>query len=138
MTASSAVLDYIAALQTALAALTAQLVAVERVGRPGVLAGKTAGGDYVREGDLSGIGTFSLHGVGCLVEFDDETLVDFDWNADGAVVFDAWRVRRFCRSRGAVDLDEAAIVQACRQLVADGRLADEGQGWFRLQGGDQT
>jgi len=138
MTASSAVLDYLAALTTALVALKRQLVAVERVGRPGVLSGKTASGEYVRGGVLAGVGTFDLHGMGCLVEFDDESLVDFDWNANGAVVFDAWRVRRFCRSRGTVDFDDAAIVQACRQLVADGRVAEEGQGWFRVLDGDQT
>lgn len=70
--------------------------------------------------------------MGCLVEFDNEALIDFDWDAQGAVIFDAWRVRKFGRSTKSDDFEDAAIAQACRELVLDGRLVEENQGWFRI------
>ncbi len=101
MTPFNLVADYIDALRTVIVALRMHLSGVERVGRPGILAGKTHEGEYQRRGSIPGVGKFAFHGIGCLVIQEDESIVDFDWDPMGHEIFDAWRIRRFAQSRGS-------------------------------------
>lgn len=133
MTPLNLATDYTNALRTVVAALKRYFSGVERVGRPGVLAGKTHEGEYKRGGTIPGVGEFSFYGIGCLVVQEDESLVDFDWDPMGHEIFDVSRIRRFARSRGIADGDVSTLLHACRQLAEDGLLIEAPLGWFRLQ-----
>ena len=121
---------YLAALADVIVALHLAVPWVGRVGSPGVLMGRTIAGEYVREGVLPTLGEFSFHGVGCLVERLDGGLIDFDWDAGGRVVFDPYRVRRFGRSLGVLDLEEIDLLHECQLLVDEGKLLASSEGWF--------
>lgn len=77
-------------------------------------------------------GEFEVHGQGCLVEFATGELIDFDWDESGWEVFDAWRLRRYARSCGCSESDEA-LVEAARSLVGD-ELVEVRLGWFAVNG----
>ena len=110
--------------------LKQQLPWIGRVGTPGMLMGRTTNGNYVRSGTLSGIGEFSMHGMGCLVERRDGALIDFSWDGRGRVVFDGYRLRRFGRSIGAAEIDEQPLAAVCNELAEDGRLIVMEHGLF--------
>lgn len=118
VTARELVVAYLSALAMAVAELRAAFPWIGRVGSPGLLVGRTVDGLYERTRIVEGVGEFSFHGIGCLLERADGALVDFDWDSDGREVFDPYRIRRFGRSLGSV-CDESALRDACRELVAD-------------------
>lgn len=124
--------EYISALRSVTGSLHEHLTGVERIGRPGVLAGRRPDGEYVRSGSVPGLGEFAFHGMGCRIERADGALIDFDWDPEGREVFDAWRIRKFGRSTGGIDVAETALLQACRELVEQGELVEDSPGWFRL------
>lgn len=90
--------------------------------------------EAARSGRLDDWGTFHLHGVGCLIELGTGEEVDVGWDTEGRPVFDGWRLRRFARSAGEEWLSQEALVEAARQLVANGVLDETPDGWFRLPG----
>lgn len=132
MTPHEVVLAYAESVKGAAFALRRAIPWVGRVGSPGMLMGRTVAGDYLREGNVPGLGSFSLHGAGCLVQRLDGGLIDFDWDQCGREVFDPYRIRRFGRSIGAAGLSERQLRDECRGLVRDGVLEEAVEGWFAL------
>jgi len=121
MAARELVVSYLSALAVAVVELRRAFPWMGRVGSPGLLVGRTVDGLYERTRLVEGVGEFSFHGIGCLLERADGALVDFDWDSDGREVFDPYRIRRFGRSIDSV-FDERALRDACRELVAEGLL----------------
>ncbi|MFB9903771.1 DUF6896 domain-containing protein [Allokutzneria oryzae] len=75
------------------------------------------------------------HGIGvlCLTSAGEE--VDFDFEVDGAIVFDAWRVAWYCESVSrACDVGKDEIDQAMQQLVWVKVLVEARPGWYALVG----
>lgn len=84
-----------------------------------------------REGDLSPSGVltdgvnYHLHGVGCVVEYQDFD-VDFDFATRDKVGFDAWRLWMFAKQfpERYPDYQERSAIQAgIDSIVADGKAA---------------
>lgn len=94
-------------------------------------------GRRVREGSLEGIGEFRIHGTGCRFELATGEIVDFDWDAEGREVFDAWRLMMYARSRGIQSESEDSLRDAARGMVG---LTEFRPGWFALAlaGGRET
>ncbi len=88
------------------ALLAAVSVGVRRSGPTEPLTAATNSGKRVREGTIAGLGSFHLHGIGCRFELEGGEDVDFDWDTNGDVVFDAWRLRSFASSIGHEGINE--------------------------------
>lgn len=93
-------------------------------------------GRRVRDGEVAGLGSFHLHGVGCRFELDGGEDVDFDWDAEGNVVFDGWRLRSFAQSVGVDSLEVTDFDSSARSLVSRGLLQERRPGWFSISGLD--
>lgn len=133
MTAPADVVStFIAKLEMSLWHLRGHTIGVERSSSSAPLIATTRSGETARTGRLDDWGTFHLHGVGCLIELDTGEEVDFDWDAEGRPIFDGWRLRQFARSAGEERFSTDSLVEAARQLVAKGVLAETPDGWFRL------
>lgn len=65
----------------------------------------------VRSGSLGDLGTFHVHGMGCLFELHSGADVDVNWDSDGRAVFDSWRVLMYARSLGD-DLNDQEALRA--------------------------
>ena len=129
MTEQDVVADFSVRLRECVSSIHAQFAATSRIAATEPLKLLPRGGGVaVREGRLEGLGTFHLHGSGCLVELMSGEIIDFDWNADGNEIFDGWRLRRYALSRGE-DFREADLVTAAR---ADDGIVETEPGWFTL------
>lgn len=72
------------------------------------------GGEPVRSGTLPGLGTFQLHGIGCRFELGTGEDVDVDWDDQGRVVFDSWRMWIYAESRA----DASSVERGALRLAA--------------------
>ena len=136
MTAEEIVVAFMTLLGVCVRALAEVSVGVNRSSPVDPLTASDAVGTRVRRGDIGGLGSFWLHGVGCRFELDGGEDIDFDWDASGAVVFDAWRLRSFAVSVGMSLEPEGALGAAARSLVARGVLAELREGWFSIPSTD--
>jgi hypothetical protein len=135
MTSEEVVAAFVDWLLTALAALRSQFDAAARPGpaEPLFLFPRV-GGPGRRVGLLPGVGSYQVHGIGCLVEFASGERVDFDWDEDARVVFDAWRLSNFANSIGQTALGRVELEAAAR---TDQALVEVRPGWFTLASSPQ-
>jgi hypothetical protein len=124
MSPQDVVLAFIASLGLCLRALRTEFHTVSREAPTAPLTAKTVSSEARRSGRIDGLGAYKLHGIGCRIEMDSGEEVDFDWNERGRAVFDGWRLRSFARSLGLSEIDEAALVAACRELAVAGVLVE--------------
>lgn len=128
-TARALVLGYVDDLDAAFGAMRAALPSLDRPA--GVLRLVTSR----RIGRSGAFGSlhYSVHGVGCLFTTRTGREIDVDFAADGAAVFDAWRLRWYGRSLPEpLDLTEPELLSAARSLRPP--LAEVRPGWFRVDG----
>ncbi|GAA4623206.1 DUF6896 domain-containing protein [Cellulomonas oligotrophica] len=110
--------------------LVENFLGAERL-RPGVplVFMKIRSGSKKRSGRIGGVGMFELHGQGCRFELESGATVDFDWDAQGREIFDAWRLCRFARSLGEEHIASGSILDAA---LGDSRLQEVKPGWFAV------
>lgn len=125
MNAKDAVIAFLTSLAASLEALRQVFITVQRDGPAQPLTGQTVEGERRREGHIDRIGTYKFHGTGCRLELEDGAELDFDWDAEGNAVFDAWRLRKFARSLSMPDFGEADLISSCRELVLAGVLEED-------------
>ncbi len=113
----------------AVAALRANVVGASREAAQQPLTFETGSGERVRSATLDGVGTASLHGIGCRIDFLSGAEVDFDWDSDRREVFDGWRLRAFALSVGQM----ASIEELVGVARADRRFVEVRPGWFALE-----
>lgn len=87
------------------------------------------GSDPVRSGRLDGLGIFNLHGRGCRFELDTGEALDVDWDGDGRVVFDSWRIHMFALSIGELSVDMETLEAAAAQAPSIVQLAPNQFSW---------
>ena len=131
MTAREVVTAYLAALGLAVRALVQSTDGVERAGATMPMTAVIPGGKRVRVVEVHGLGTLRIHGRGCVAEFESGEDVDFDWDADGHPVFDAWRLRSFSRSIG-LEMSAQELMNEARSMARSGILKEIPGGWFRV------
>ncbi|MEU6842828.1 helix-turn-helix transcriptional regulator [Streptomyces sp. NPDC046716] len=77
---------------------------------------------------------YSVHGAGCLFTSQDGSEIDVDFEPDGTLVFNAWRLRFYAQSLpDPLDLTEQELrsaVELLRPLLVEVR-----PGWFSVAGG---
>ena len=129
MQAQDVTVRYADHLVLALSAVRSQSAGVSRLAPGQPLTFETASGANVRSLRLPGVGTASLHGRGCLIEFDSGAEVDFDWDQARREVFDSWRLEQFARSIDERSISRDQLVLALR---SDGRFVETEPGWFAL------
>lgn len=80
-----------------------------------------------------GIGAYSyrVHGAGCLFISQNGSEIDVDFAADGAEIFDLWRLRRYGQSLpepiDPTEQDLRSAVESLKPLLAEVR-----PGWFHV------
>ncbi len=89
------------------------------------------GRKLAQKGRTPGGTRYAVHGLGCLFTLRDGTEVDLDITADGDVIFDSWRLRRFGDSVGR-QAELSDLNQALAELVSSGRLVHVRGGWYCL------
>jgi hypothetical protein len=136
MTGEEIVVAFIALLGVCGRAFAAVSLGVSRSGPTEPLTAAVSHGSRVRSGIIEGLGSFHLHGIGCRFELDGGEDIDFDWDADGAVVFDSWRLRSFASSIGHGGFPDHDLTTAARDLVRRGVLIEVRDGWFSIPATD--
>ncbi|TVZ79057.1 DUF6896 domain-containing protein [Streptomyces sp. BK340] len=126
-TARDLVVGYVQALSSADAAMRAAFPSLERLADVlGLVRSRKIG----RSGEL-GTCSYKVHGAGCRFITREGSEIDVDFTADGAAIFDLWRLRRYGRSLPApLDLTEHDLwsaVELLRPLLAEVR-----PGWFSV------
>ena len=105
----------------------------EGIDRPTVWTGlflrPRGGGDPVRSGVLAGLGRFKLHGNGCQFELDSGADLDVDWDGEGRVVFDSWRILMYARSIGDERVEQEGLRLAAIEARGITQLADDRFTW---------
>lgn len=88
-----------------------------------------SGGESVRSGELIGLGRFRIHGGGCRFELTGGEEVDVDWDNDGTVVFDSWRILMFAKSMGNSSMGRDSLRMAASGCPSLKPVRDD---WFTL------
>ncbi len=127
------VLAFVAELAVFLRALRATTTEISRADLWAPLTARDSSGSRSRMGEIPGVGSFKLHGVGCRVELDSGAEIDFDWDREGRATFDRWRVRDFARSLGLDSFQDSELDDALMELCATGVLTQAHPGKFHVQ-----
>ena len=130
MTPADVIAAYLKDLRRCLDAFMEQYAGIDREGLGPMMAIDRHGGSRSREGELTGLGEFKLHGYGCRVELISGASVDFDWDPDGAPVFDGWRLHCFAESMGWDEFSRDELTAAAEWLAGGGLLDARRRGWF--------
>ncbi len=83
-------------------------------------------GVRVSAGHVNGFGEFKMHGAGCRFVLASGAVVDFDWDPDGRMVFDAWRLLKYAESLGLHPSQEDLLAAASSSPI----LTETRPGWF--------
>lgn len=135
MTSEEVVVAFVTLLGVCVRALASSSVGVNREEPSLPLTMFDSEGRRQRDGEVKGLGTFRLHGAGCRFELDGGEDIDFDWGADGEVLFDSWRLRAFSLSiENGMGEDELRV--AARSLAERGVLIEPREGWFSIPATD--
>ncbi len=135
MTSEEVVVAFVTLLGVCVRALASVSVGVNREEPTRPLTMLDAEGRRQRDGEVAGLGTFRLHGAGCRFELDGGEDIDFDWGADGEVLFDSWRLRAFSVSIEN-GMEEVELRAAARSLTERGVLIEPREGWFSIPATD--
>ncbi|MFF0189621.1 DUF6896 domain-containing protein [Streptomyces sp. NPDC005244] len=118
-------LGFVAALDEARAAVRASIPAVKELGD---LLALVRSGEIDRRGRAGGY-AYVVHGAGCRLTSPAGIDVDVDFTADGAEIFDFWRLRAYGRSLPTpVAPSEAGLRAAVEGLTT--LLTKVAPGWF--------
>ncbi|MFF1516317.1 DUF6896 domain-containing protein [Streptomyces sp. NPDC058305] len=118
-------LGFVAALGDARASASASVPSVERLAD---LPALVRSGRISRRGKAGGY-TYLVHGAGCRLTSPAGIDVDVDFTADGAEIFDFWRLRAYGQSLPTpVNPSEKDLRAAVEGLT--GRLTEVRPGWF--------
>ncbi|MFF4161589.1 DUF6896 domain-containing protein [Streptomyces sp. NPDC001678] len=117
------------------AASTAVQEAMPSLKRLADLLPLTHSGEISRHGEAGGY-SYAVHGFGCRLTGLDGIDIDVDFAADGAEIFDFWRLRFYGRSLPAsVDPSAEDLRSAVEELK--GLLTEVRPGWFTVSGPHQ-
>ncbi len=131
MSAADLILDFLSAAHRSLALFRAGYFKVERVWGRGLVAFQAPGDQGLRNGPLADGGEFSLHGFGCAFDLATGEFVDIDWNDQGDVTFNIYRLQDFAESVGrAGDWTDDELQAAADWLVSAGELTAAGGDWY--------
>ncbi|WP_406491117.1 hypothetical protein OHB06_03555 [Streptomyces sp. NBC_01604] len=126
-TARDLVIGYVDALDSAGEAMRAAFPSLERLAD---VLGLVRSHRMSRRGEI-GTCSYSVHGAGCRFVNQDGTEIDVDFAADGAEIFDFWRLRRYAQSLpepfDPTDVDLRSAVESLKPLLAEVR-----PGWFSV------
>ncbi|MER5466876.1 hypothetical protein ABT010_40970 [Streptomyces sp. NPDC002668] len=126
-TARDVVIGYVDALGSAGEAMRAAFPSLERLAD---VLGLVRSHGISRSGEI-GTYFYSVHGAGCLFVNQDGSEIDVDFAADGAEIFDLWRLRLYGQSLPEpCDLTEHDLRSAVESLKP--LLAEVGPGWFSV------
>jgi len=129
MDASEAVTAFVSAVERVLRASEANVAELVRA----VNAGSASA-----SGTLAGGTRYTKHGSGVrFVEADGTTLdLDADLGGTERLIFDAWRVSEFLRSRGKSERNDDEITTALAAAATQGvvQKLDHRPGWYTLAG----
>ncbi|MCP4307695.1 MAG: hypothetical protein GY788_23040 [bacterium] len=132
MRQAAAIVDsYLVGIDAALAVLQNHFLSASRASPTEPIKGWTLDNEHRRRGTIPGVGDYLFHGYGCRIEFEEGSLIDFDWNAGGDVVFDAWRVKSYADSVDDTGLDLDQFREVLELRVQSGDLVSEREGWFK-------
>jgi hypothetical protein len=132
MTPDEVLLSFIASMGLCIRALMTVASRPERLTPITPLTVVDKAGKRVREGVVDDFGSFYLHGRGCLFELVGGEEIDFDWDADGDVVFNDWRLRTFARSLGFESITLKELRAAAMSAAHRGLLCEKTDGWFAI------
>ncbi|MFJ7199798.1 MULTISPECIES: DUF6896 domain-containing protein [unclassified Streptomyces] len=128
-TARDLVMGYVNALDSAGEAMRAAFPPLERLAD---VLGLVRSHRISRSGEV-GTCSYSVHGAGCLFINQDGSEIDVDFTADGAEIFDLWRLRLYGQSLPApFDLTEHDLRSALESLKP--LLVEVRPGWFSVGG----
>ncbi|MEU9369289.1 hypothetical protein AB0D78_45610 [Streptomyces avermitilis] len=126
-TARDLVIGYVDALSSAGEAMRAAFPSLERLAD---VLGLVRSHRISRSGEI-GTYSYSVHGAGCLFINQDGSEIDVDFAADGAEIFDLWRLRLYGQSLPEpFDLTEHDLRPAVESLKP--LLAEVRPGWFSV------
>lgn len=118
-------LGFVAALDDARAAVRASIPAVKELGD---LLALVRSGEIDRRGRAGGY-AYVVHGAGCRLTSPAGIDVDVDFTADGAEIFDFWRLRVYGRSLPTPVAPSEADLRAAVEGLTD-PLTNVAPGWF--------
>ncbi|MFE9431037.1 DUF6896 domain-containing protein [Streptomyces sp. NPDC006640] len=123
--AQGLLLGFVAALGDARAAASASVPTVERLAD---LPALVRSGRISRRGEAGGY-TYLVHGAGCRLTSPAGIDVDVDFTADGAEIFDFWRLRAYGRSLPTPVNPSEKGLRAALDGLTD-LLTEVRPGWF--------
>lgn len=126
-TARDLVIGYVESLNAAGEAMRAALPPLERPAD----ALRLVRSHRISRSGVIGTYSYSVHGAGCLFISQNGSEIDVDFAADGAEIFDLWRLRRYGQSLpepiDPTEQDLRSAVESLKPLLAEVR-----PGWFHV------
>ncbi|MFF3327679.1 DUF6896 domain-containing protein [Streptomyces sp. NPDC002889] len=126
-TARDLVIGYVNALHAAVGAMRAAISPLEQLAD---MLHLTRSHQISRSGEAGGY-SYKVHGAGCRLTSQDCTVIDVDFTAEGAEIFDFWRLRCYAQS---LPEPHDPTVEDLRSAVESLKppLVEVRPGWFTM------